>query len=457
MEAVEDVSYAAAFARGLEAYTRARSGSADEVRVRAPPPPFAPFPPPSQRCRLPPPPPPQIRDRASLARAPSLTPALPTPSPSQDEIASGLTALRAAASKVDSAGVFSRGETKDDIATRDLRYLLTHHYVAELASRARAADPALRLRNVVEAKEAHAAFLALCERHEALTATAAATLERERERDAADSAPSSDPSLDPSSAFARTSSDPAADRAAKVARFKRSRAIRERLEALDSRRVERRRAALAEADWDDEDPEGARDGAAAAEDDADDRERWLLLLEAAVDASLDARATLDAECEMLRRRDELEARRKEGEGMRDRSAPRGGGTGAGNYVIGPGGSVAPLGEFVGEARESLMRQLAAARGLPPHAGDRAAIARGVFRPGHILPTMTIEEAGEMEYRELTERTARERARAEARAKEEAGLSAEEREARALAKARAWDEFKDDNPFGAGNSKLRPCS
>jgi hypothetical protein len=104
-----------------------------------------------------------------------------------------------------------------------------------------------------------------------------------------------------------------------------------------------------------------------------------------------------------------------------------------------------------------MRQLAAARGLPPHAGDRAAIARGVFRPGHILPTMTIEEAGEMEYRELTERTARERARAEARAKEEAGLSAEEREARALAKARAWDEFKDDNPFGAGNSKLRPCS
>ena len=135
------------------------------------------------------PPPPQIRDRASLARAPSLTPALPTPSPSQDEIASGLTALRAAASKVDSAGVFSRGETKDDIATRDLRYLLTHHYVAELASRARAADPALRLRNVVEAKEAHAAFLALCERHEALTATAAATLERERERDAADSRP----------------------------------------------------------------------------------------------------------------------------------------------------------------------------------------------------------------------------------------------------------------------------
>lgn len=25
------------------------------------------------------------------------------------------------------------------------------------------------------------------------------------------------------------------------------------------------------------------------------------------------------------------------------------------------------------------------------------------------------------------------------------------------KARAWDDWKDDNPRGAGNSKLRPCA
>ena len=31
------------------------------------------------------------------------------------------------------------------------------------------------------------------------------------------------------------------------------------------------------------------------------------------------------------------------------------------------------------------------------------------------------------------------------------------EDRELAKAREWDDFKDDNPFGHGNSKLRPCS
>ena len=43
------------------------------------------------------------------------------------------------------------------------------------------------------------------------------------------------------------------------------------------------------------------------------------------------------------------------------------------------------------------------------------------------------------------------------AAEDAALTEEERDARELAKARAWDEFKDDNPFGHGNSKLRPCS
>ena len=43
------------------------------------------------------------------------------------------------------------------------------------------------------------------------------------------------------------------------------------------------------------------------------------------------------------------------------------------------------------------------------------VARDVFRPSHILPTMTVEEAGEMEYRELMERTARQAANAKAAA------------------------------------------
>ena len=68
--------------------------------------------------------------------------------------------------------------------------------------------------------------------------------------------------------------------------------------------------------------------------------------------------------------------------------------------------------------------------------------------------MTVEQAGEIEYAELVERTRREAETKARRAAEDAALTADERE---LAKARSWDEFKDDNPFGHGNSKLRPCS
>ena len=71
--------------------------------------------------------------------------------------------------------------------------------------------------------------------------------------------------------------------------------------------------------------------------------------------------------------------------------------------------------------------------------------------------MTIEEAGEIEYREMVEREAqRAKNRAEAE-RAEAAMTEEEREERDLQKARQWGKFKDDNPYGSGNSKLRPCS
>ena len=140
---------------------------------------------------------------------------------------------------------------------------------------------------------------------------------------------------------------------------------------------------------------------------------------------------------------------------------RGGGGGGGGlktYTIrgkdgdGRGQSVPP----------EVLAAMRARLGLGPGAGgindrDRDRIARDVFRPSHILPTITVEEAGEMEYRELMERTARQAANAKAAAEEEAKLTEDEREARELARTRAFDEFKDDNPWGSGNSKLRPCS
>lgn len=138
----------------------------------------------------------------------------------------------------------------------------------------------------------------------------------------------------------------------------------------------------------------------------------------------------------------------------------GGPGGWGGFAGGVGGGGGGVGGRGGSIPAELLAAMASqGGGLSYGAGarDRDVIAREVFRPSHILPTMTIEEAGEMEYREMVERQVREAERRVARANEEAAMTEEEKEDREVAKARSWDEFKDDNPFGHGNSKLRPCS
>ena len=375
----EDLSLAAAFARGLEVFTRMQSGDADA-----------------------------------------------------EALASGAAAMRHAVARVDVEGVFSRNETKDDVPTENLRYALAPWYLAELASRAPTRDAAAREHALVEVSAMYEAFLERCERHDMLSESA----KRSRARGA-------------------EACDPATARDEKVARFKRERAIRQRLESLDAARVERTRKALAEADWDDEDPEAS----VATENEADERERWLLLVERAAAEALDAAAVVATEREMLARRAETPTRREADADASDDIARRRpyrieASTGMGNYVIGPGGTIEPIsaGGYVPPGR----KPGAAPVGAAP-TDRRAAAALGVFRPSHTLPTMTVEQHGEIEYRELVERTRREAETKARRAAEDAALTEEERDARELAKARAWDEFKDDNPFGHGNSKLRPCS
>ena len=224
-----------------------------------------------------------------------IDPRLPPPlSPLQDTVDAGVAALRRAVEQIDRAGVFSPNETAEDIPTAHLKYALAPFYLAEILTRVRASEPSARLPIVTETARHHADFLALCRRQELLPADAVAALERDGPV------------------------DPATARAEKVARFKRERAIRDRVKELDEARRARVQKALAEADWDDEDPEASVTD--SPEDDADERERWSLLVEEAANASLDARANLETELEMLRRRDEFEAER---EGAERGPRPRG--------------------------------------------------------------------------------------------------------------------------------------
>ena len=81
---------------------------------------------------------------------------------------------------------------------------------------------------------------------------------------------------------------------------------------------------------------------------------------------------------------------------------------------------------------------------------REALQKQVFRPGHNLPTMTIEEYLDLEiargnvlsggtyvYRNLIHR-------------EPQTTQIDEDSEEATYKARQWDAFKDDNPAGWGN-------
>ena len=329
--------------------------------------------------------------------------------------------------------------------------MLCEFYLAEVVSRTRAPDPAARAPFAAEAADALEAFLRRCEVHDLLTPEAKRQregLKRQREGQNA---------------------DPGTARADKVARFRRERAIRARLEELESTRRRRAEEALLNADWDDEDPDDA-----SPEDEVEERERWTLLIEDAVAKSLDDVAHLARELEMIAARDELAAARP---AARPRAAGGVDAPGRGVYTLMPDGAVVPgfndassgcassiggqpTGRQTASVPAELMESLRRMYGTGVAGGSARSAERirsEVFRPSHILPTMTVEQAGEIERREMMERQREQAENAARRAREESEMTREEREERDLAKARSWDEFKDDNPFGHGNSKLRPCS
>ena len=329
--------------------------------------------------------------------------------------------------------------------------MLCEFYLAEVVSRTRAPNPAARAPFAAEAADALEAFLRRCEVHDLLTP------EAKRQREALKLEGSRD-------------ADPGTARADKVARFRRERAIRARLEELDATRRRRAEEALLNADWDDEDPDDA-----CPEDEVEERERWTLVIEDAIAKSLDDVAHLARELEMIAARDELAAARPARAGGVNARGP-----GRGVYTLMPDGAVVPgfNDSSNGSASSSIggqpTGQQTAPLSVPPElmeslrrmygtgvAGGSARSAERirseVFRPSHILPTMTVEQAGEIEHREMMERQRAQAENAARRAREESEMTQEEREERDLAKARSWDEFKDDNPFGHGNSKLRPCS
>jgi hypothetical protein len=73
----------------------------------------------------------------------------------------------------------------------------------------------------------------------------------------------------------------------------------------------------------------------------------------------------------------------------------------------------------------------------------------VFTPGHTLPTMTIEEFGELEYQKMQAAEAQKR-QAEAEQPPAVDSDDEEEVEHKRREAASWDDWKDAHEKGAGN-------
>jgi hypothetical protein len=295
--------------------------------------------------------------------------------------------------QISAISLFSLNEGLEDLATSALPYLLVDYHVAELVQKTPNLSPSQRKAILQEARAAYERFLALVDGYGLVTSPYDKLLERYR---------------DDEEGFAVVaSSDPATKRNGKIAAYKAEKQLRERLETL-------RR-----------DPRYLEHG-----DEDVVRDLYLADIAFSIHATFHALDSLNRELPLLAQ-------------APDPLAPSSGPEPADvtsrldqplrrlHSLTNPGG---PL----------LSQQ---GKPLQPFTlvGSRADLARGVFRPGHNLPTMSIDEYLEEERRQGNILQGGEEPRPVV---DEDDYEAGDRE---TYKARQWDDFKDENPRGSGNT------
>ncbi|KEY71496.1 hypothetical protein S7711_10734 [Stachybotrys chartarum IBT 7711] len=296
--------------------------------------------------------------------------------------------------RVAAAALFSPNESLDDLATSAMPYLLVHFHVAELVQKAPNLSPEQRTLVLRRARAAYEAFLRLVDAYGLVAGPYAALLERYR---------------DDVEGFAVVASkDPAARRNGKIASFRAEKQLGERLEAL--RRNPRY------LDHGDEEVV---------------RELHVASVAAAVHATFQALDTLNRELPLLAQAPsplapsattpDSDASARLDQPLRRLQSVFGQNAGP---LLSTGGK--PLQPFT-------------------LVNTRANLARDAFRPGHNLPTMSIDEylAEEKRRGNILQGGTEPKT-----VIDEDDMAAADQE---TYKARGWDDFKDDNPRGAGNT------
>lgn len=371
-----------------------------------------------------------------------------------DAVRKGCEVLEKCEDMVGKLGLFSSNETKDDISTANLKYILVPYFLGELIEKI-AQDDRLQILKASQAKLKE--FISFCEIME---------LVPEEELEAVAQAKPT--------AFAD-------QRARKIARFKRQRAAESKLQEIKERKERRGRSTRAAAP---SAPVEAGEEDVLDDDGEEEREAWLTTISLAVCKALDLLEMLKKEEDMLSAVKErqlkggeeefsevvLDERSKKAESWHRDAAIRAQYTKPAQPI-----TCATFAQDVLEGRAKVS-QAHEHKHQPMIFGpaslvgggltsERERMAAQVFQPMHRLPTMSIEEAGlkEMEmmnkWQERNVKLMEEANSAWYKDNRKLGTSENDNEDDdddAVQKARAFDDWKDDNPRGAGNKKLTPC-
>ena len=353
---------------------------------------------------------------------------------------------------VESEGCFSQNEEADDIKTSDMPLLLIPYAIGEIlstcpsdpsSSSSPSATSSYRLSLVSRSLSQYHSFLHLLNNYKLLGDLASSQYIKDEDEGEEDE-----------NGVRVRRMDPTTKRQEKIDRFKQDKAIAAQIEQIKSRRKQ-----VDESDDQEND------------DEEEMRRLWLLIIESASLRSLEQRSFLVEELRIIkghialsasnenqlasmspqdrdRRLKQLSEEQQVEQQMREMVL-------TGLHKV--ASSLAqPPGQGQGQASSS--------HPLPLD-GRREELMRGVFKPSHTMPTMTVEEFGEQEMRLMAERqrnideAASEGLRDKNMSVGIDSLSRKEREReeeREEERKRQWDDWKDENPKGQGNSALRNC-
>ncbi|KAJ4957318.1 hypothetical protein NE237_014101 [Protea cynaroides] len=368
----------------------------------------------------------------------------------QGTLRKGYEALQQCEEMISQLGMFSANETKDDISTTNLKYLLVPFYLGELMEKVAQED---RIQVLKISRARLKEFISFCELMELVP-------EEELQSYAQEG---------PASLTDR--------RAKKIARFKRQQGAESKLQEIKERRERRGRSSKASAL---SNPIEAGEEDVLDDDREEEREAWLTTISLALCKAFDLLEMLKKEEEMLSAvkenqlqedkeiaRDILDERTKRAEAWHHDAALRAQFTKPAQPI-----TCAAFAQDVIEGR-AMVSQAHEHKHQPLVFGpaslvggsstsERERMAAQLFQPGFSLPTMSIEAAGlrEMEMmKKWQERNAKEVNSSWHQEGWESGPTSEDDDDNdddAVEKARAWDDWKDDHPRGAGNKKLTPC-